>query len=91
MTKQVKLYAEEFERQGKIKDLSFCNGEYDSLKINRIGNGRVYFMAMNKQIGGKVGTLRKQMQFEGDKVIISFGKNDKLIIGEYETVEEINL
>lgn len=84
--KQVELYTNEFKRSGKLKDVTFLNGEYTSLQIKRFGNGRVYFMAWNNSINGKVGTLAKQMQFIDGKVIISFGKNDKLEIGEYKEV-----
>jgi hypothetical protein len=83
MAIQVTLHANEFEKSGVIKDLTFNKGKYDSLKIIRFGNGRVYFMALSKEIGGKVGTFAKQMQLENGKVIISFGKQDKLEIGEY--------
>jgi hypothetical protein len=87
MTIQVTLHDNEFIKEGKIKDCSFYNGEYNSLKIIRFGNGRVYFMALNKALGGKVGTFAKQMQLVDGNVIISFGKNDKLIIGTYVDTE----
>jgi hypothetical protein len=83
MAIQVSLYANQFKKEGSIKDGKIYNGKYDSLKILRFGNGRVYFMALNSAINGKVGTFAKQMQLIEGKVIISFGKNDKLEIGEY--------
>ena len=85
MTIQVNLYANEFERVGTFKD-AYMGMNYDSLKIIRFGNGRVYFMAMNSQINGKVGMLNKQMQFVDGKVVLSFGKNDKMEIGTYSEV-----
>jgi hypothetical protein len=90
MTIQVNLNANEFKRDGSIKDGKIYNGKYDSLKILRFGNGRVYFMALNSEINGKVGTFAKQMQLVDGNVIISFGKNDKMIIGTYSDTEEIN-
>jgi hypothetical protein len=82
MTIQVNIFANEFERVGTFKD-AFMGMNYDSLKIIRFGNGRVYFMAMNSQINGKVGCFAKQMQFVDGQVIISFGKKDKMVIGTY--------
>jgi len=84
MSFKVELYGNEFEREGQLKDTRFYNGEYTSLKIKRTGNGRVYFMALNKHLGGKVGMVNKQMQFVDGKVLISFGKNDKMEIGTYK-------
>ncbi len=86
MSIKVELHGNEFEREGKLKNETFYNGEYTSLKITKTGNGRVYFMALNKHLGGKVGMVNKQMQFVDGKVLISFGKNDKLEIGTYEEV-----
>lgn len=83
MTIQVTLNANEFNKSGIIKDGKIHNGKYDSLKVIRFGNGRIYLMALNSEINGKVGTFAKQMKLENGLVILSFGKNDKLVIGSY--------
>jgi hypothetical protein len=78
---KVNLNSEQFKYDGTH------NGkDYDSLKIYKFGNGRVYFMALSESIKGKVGTFAKQMQFVNGQIFISFGKKGKLNIGTY--VEE---
>jgi hypothetical protein len=86
MTIQVTLNANEFERTGIYNDR-----EYTSLRIDRISNGRVYFTTIKDNM--RWSTMAKQMKLDNGNVIISFGKNDKLIIGTYtdtEVIEEVS-
>jgi hypothetical protein len=89
MTIKVELFGNEFKRDGVLKDTRLFGGKYDSLKIVRSGNGRLYMMALNSKINGKVGMINKQMQFENGQVYLSFGKNDKLVIGTYTEQKEV--
>lgn len=79
---QVTLNANEFEHTGEY------NGHpYTSLKVGRISNGRIYFTTINNQM--RMSTMAKQMKLENGNVVISFGKNDKMIIGTYVDTEAI--
>ncbi|WP_176474152.1 hypothetical protein [Niallia circulans] len=77
---QVTLNANEFKHSGKHNDR-----EYTSLRVDRTSNGRVYFTTINNGI--RLSTMAKQMQLIDGQVIISFGKEDKLIIGTYVVAE----
>lgn len=82
MTIQVTLNANEFQRTGEY------NGrQYTSLRVNYISNGRVYFTTRKDQISWS--SMAKQMKLDNGNVIISFGKNDKLIIGSYVDTEAV--
>lgn len=81
MAIQVTLNANEFQRSGKYE-----GRQYTSLRVKDISKGRVYFTIIKDQI--KYATIAKQMKLENGNVIISFGKNDKLIIGTYIDTEQ---
>jgi hypothetical protein len=80
MTIQVTLNANEFTRSGEYNDR-----QYTSLRVDRISNGRVYFTTIKD--GMRWSTMIKQMKLDNGNVVISFGKNDKLIIGTYIDTE----
>lgn len=82
MTIQVTLNANEFTRTGTYNDR-----EYTSLKIDRISNGRVYFTTIKDNMRWSL--MAKQMKLENGNVVISFGKNDKMIIGTYVDTDVI--
>ncbi|MEK4907363.1 hypothetical protein [Niallia sp. FSL M8-0099] len=77
---QVTLNANEFNHSGVHNDR-----EYTSLRVDRTSNGRVYFTTIKNGI--RLSTMAKQMKLVNGEVIISFGKNDKLIIGTYVDTE----
>jgi hypothetical protein len=80
MTIQVTLNANEFTRSGEYNDR-----QYTSLRVDRISNGRVYFTTIKDSM--RWSTMIKQMKLDNGNVVISFGKNDKLIIGTYVDTE----
>lgn len=77
MAIQIKLLSNTFNHSGKY------NGrEYTSLQIKRTSNGRIYFSIINNGI--RLCEMAKQMKLEDGKAVVSFGKNDKLIVGTYD-------
>lgn len=77
MKKKAKIHAYQLKRNG-----TYDGYKYDALHISRIMNGRIYFACYRD--GMRLCTMAKQMQFSEDgKILISFGKADKIEIGTY--------
>lgn len=76
MTIKIELNSYDFEHSFKHE-----GREYTGFKIKYSEKTRMYITAIKDQM--KMKTIAKQMKFEDGNVIISFGKNDKLVIGTY--------
>lgn len=77
MAIQITLNANQFNYSGKH------NGrEYTSLQVKHTSKGRIYFSIVRDGI--RLSEMAKQIKLEDGNAIVTFGKNDKLIIGTYK-------
>ena len=76
MAIQITLSANEFNHSGTYNDK-----QYTSLQVNYTSKGRIYFTTIHN--GMRLSTMAKQIKMENGQALVSFGKNDKLIVGTY--------